>query len=175
MEQKSIDTLIAKDDIRDLALLYCRGCDRRDFDMIRGLYTTDAMEYHDETFTGPAQEYVDFLAKSLPYARYSGHHVCNHLISVDIERGEGEGEIYAVAWHIIPDRDGGWIEDLMCCRYIDRYRREADGRWRFAQRVVTYDMRTAQPYAPSRAVIDPTADPSYKTLSSRIFARMTHP
>jgi hypothetical protein len=61
MEQKSIDTLIAKDDIRDLALLYCRGCDRRDFDMIRGLYTTDAMEYHDETFTGPAQEYVDFL------------------------------------------------------------------------------------------------------------------
>jgi hypothetical protein len=175
IDQKALETLIAKDEIRDLVLLYSRGCDRKDFALVRTLYTSDATDSHDETFDGPAKDYVDFLARSLPHAPYSGHHICNHLISVDVDRGEAEGEVYAVAWHVIPDRKGGWIEDFMCCRYLDRYRKEEDGRWRFAKRVVTYDMRTAQAYTPRRDAADPLADPSYTTLSSRLFARGPRP
>lgn len=170
IDQKALETLIAKDEIRDLVLLYSRGCDRKDFDLVRSLYAKGSTDTHDETFDGPADDYVDFLARSLPHAPYSGHHICNHLISVDVERGEGEGEVYGAAWHVIPDRKGGWLEDFMCVRYVDRYIRE-DGRWRFAQRVVTYDMRTQAPHTPHRAAADPLADPSYATLSSRLFAR----
>jgi len=170
IDPKALETLIAKDEIRDLVLLYSRGCDRKDFALVRTLYTRDGTDCHDETFTGSADEYVKFLERSLPHAPYSGHHVCNHLISVDVGRGEGEGEVYAAAWHIIPDRQGGWTEDFMCVRYLDRYRRE-DGRWRFAKRVVTYDMRTARPHKPHRAATDPLADPSYAALSARLFAR----
>ena len=165
-----LEALLAKEEIRELVLLYSRGCDRKDFELVRTLYTADATDSHDETFDGPKDDYVDFLARSLPHAPYSGHHVCNHLISVDVERGEGEGEVYAVAYHIIPDGKGGWAEDFMCVRYVDRYRKEGH-QWRFAKRVVSYDMRTLRPYTPHREAPDPLTDASYTTLSSRLFAR----
>lgn len=139
----AIATLIAKEEIRELGLLYSRGVDRKDPDLLRELYTADATDTHGDTFDGTANDYVDFLEKSFPYLQYSGHHVCNHLISVDGDTGEGE--VYALAYHIFPDGKGAWIEDMMCVRYHDRYRKEADGRWRFAQRLVTYDMRRQTP------------------------------
>jgi ketosteroid isomerase-like protein len=161
--------LIAREEIRDLALLYARGVDRRDGALLRTLYTDDATDTHGDTFDGPAAEYVDFLERAFPYMRYSGHHICNHLIAV--EGDEGEGEVYALAFHVIPDGDGGWLEDFMCVRYLDRYRRGSDGRWRFAKRVVTYDMRSRRPHTlPDPAAAEAT-DPSYAELANRLFAR----
>lgn len=163
-------TLIAKDEIRDLVLLYSRGVDRKDGALLRSLYTADATDTHGDTFDGGAEDYVAFLERAFPYMRYSGHHVCNHLISVHGD--EANGEVYAVAYHAIPDGKGGWIEDFMCVRYIDKYRKEADGRWRFAKRVVTYDLRTRRPLDLSDgATPDAAADPSYGELTARIFAR----
>lgn len=163
-----LDELIAKDEIRELALLYSRGVDRKDGDLLRTLYTADATDTHGDTFDGPAEAYVDFLEGAFPYMRYSGHHICNHLISV--EGNTGEGEIYALAWHLIPDGNGGWQEDFMCVRYIDRYRKEEDGRWRFAKRVVTYDLRSRKPAHESNGEPLPH-EPSYLELGSRLFAR----
>lgn len=163
-------TLTAKDEIRDLVLLYSRGVDRKDGALLRTLYTADATDTHGDTFDGGAGAYVDFLERAFPYMRYSGHHVCNHLISVNGD--EGEGEVYALAYHAIPDGKGGWTEDFMAVRYIDRYRREADGRWRFAKRVVTYDLKIRRPLDLLEGVSPtPQADPSYGELSSRVFAR----
>lgn len=161
-------TLVAKEEIRELVLLYCRGVDRKDGALLRTLYTEDATDTHGDTFDGPAEEYVQFLERSFPYMRYSGHHVCNHLISVNGD--EGEGEVYALAYHVIPDRQGGWLEDFMCVRYIDRYRK-VDGRWRFAKRVVTYDHRTQIPLTNPRDGIPLEQDPSLTVLKSRLFAR----
>lgn len=164
----SLATLLAKEDIRELVLLYSRGVDRKDGELLRTLYTADATDTHGDTFDGPASDYVNFLEKSFPYMRYSGHHVCNHLISVD--GNEGEGEVYALAWHLIPDGKSGWLEDFMCVRYIDKYRKEGDGRWRFAKRVVTYDLRSRQAAHESNG--EPLADePTYTGLTSRLFAR----
>lgn len=168
-QQSALDVLIAKDAIRELAMLYSRGVDRKDGPLLRTLYTADATDTHGDSFDGGAEAYVDFLERSFPHMRYSGHNICNHLISVDGD--EGEGEVYAIAWHIIPDGKGGWIEDTMCCRYIDRYRREADGRWRFAKRVVSYDMRTQRPHVPHAEAIGALDDPSYATLALRLFQR----
>lgn len=168
-ETDTIAELIAKEAIRELAQLYSRGVDRKDGDLLRTLYTRDATDTHGDTFDGPADDYVDFLEGAFPYMRYSGHHICNHLISVDGD--EGDGEVYALAYHILPDGNDGWLEDFMCVRYIDRYRRESDGHWRFAKRVVTYDMRTRRPYNPPESGDQPDVDPSYAELASRLFAR----
>jgi len=105
----------------------------------------------------------------MPHMPYSGHHICNHLVSVDGD--EGEGEVYALAYHLIPDSKGGLIEDLQAVRYVDRYRKE-DGRWKFAQRTVEFDMRRSRPApdveCPARGLDE---EASYTTLVSRLFAR----
>ena len=167
IDRKALAELMAKEEIRELALLYSRGVDRKDPAVLRTLYTADATDTHGDTFDGPADKYVDFLEQAFPYMRYSGHHICNHLISVDGD--EGEGEVYALAYHVIPDGNDGWQEDLMCVRYLDDYRRESDGRWRFARRVVTYDMRNRRPISPPDAITDD--DPSYTDFIHPLFAR----
>lgn len=166
IDQNALNTLLAKDAIRELVALYSRGVDRKDPVLLRDLYTSDATDTHGDTFDGSAEDYVSFLESAFPYMRYSGHHVCNHLISVD--GNEGEGEVYAIAFHIIPDGNGGWIEDTMAVRYIDRYRKEDDGRWRFAQRIVSYDLRSQRAIA---APPDSNPDPSHTLLKSQLFGR----
>jgi ketosteroid isomerase-like protein len=166
-DQTTLATLVAKEEIRELAMLYSRGVDRKDAALLRTLYTEDATDTHGDTFDRNAEDYVQFLEKSFPYMAYSGHHICQHVVSVDGD--EGEGELYALAYHVIPDGKGAWLEDFMCVRYIDRYRKQ-DGRWRFAKRVVTYDMRTRRPIAaPDKAA--GLEDPTFSVLKSRLFAR----
>lgn len=165
----AIADLIAKEAIRELALQYSRGVDRRDAALLRDLYTDDATDTHGDTFDGTATAYVDFLEQAFPHLKYSGHHICNHLISVDGDRGEGE--VYALAYHVFPDGNGAWIKDFMCVRYLDRYRREQDGRWRFARRLVTYDYREQHPMPEWKAPPQHGDDPSFTLLESRLFAR----
>ncbi|QIG80763.1 nuclear transport factor 2 family protein [Stakelama tenebrarum] len=168
-DEAKVAELIAKEEIRELVCLYSRGVDRKDGALLRSLYTADGVDNHDVTYRGGAEGYVDFLEGAFPYMRYSGHHICNHLIAVDGDRAEGE--VYALAYHVIPDGKGGSAEDFMCVRYIDQYRRE-DGRWLFAQRDVKYDYRSVRPIAtPEGEVPKPEDDVSVTELAMRLFAR----
>jgi len=165
---QELHQLLAKEQIRELALLYSRGVDRKNPQLLRTLYTEGATDTHGHDFDGSAEGFVDFLENAFTFMRYSGHHVCNHLISVDGDRGEGE--VYALAYHILPDGEDGWIEDFLCVRYLDHYRRCEDGRWRFSKRLVTYDLHTQRPYTLTDSSEVPQ-DPSHGELASRLFAR----
>jgi len=168
-DEDALATLIAKDEIRELAMLYSRGVDRKDFDLLRTLYTEDGTDSHGPYFNGPASDYVEWLAAGLPNMRYSGHHICNHLISVDGD--EGNGEVYCIAFHILPDGNGGFVEDLMLVRYVDRYRKQ-DGRWRFAARTVAFDLNNQRAISlADEAMPNPLQDPSVTALTHRLFAR----
>jgi hypothetical protein len=168
IDQKALATLIAKDEIRELAMLYSRGVDRKDIELLRTLYAKDATDDHGKHYNGDAVGYLNFLERSFPHMPYSGHHICNHLVSVDGDRGEGE--VYALAYHLIPDGKGGTVEDFMAVRYVDRYQKE-NSRWLFASRVVSFDHHSVRPITTSQTPKSPTEDPSYTTLSSRLFAR----
>lgn len=169
IDQQALATLIAKEEIRQLVLLYSRGVDRKDIDLLRTLYAKDATDDHGQHFKGTAGDYMHFLERSFPHMRMSGHYVCNHLIAVNGD--EAEGEVYALAYHLIPDGKGGTAEDFAGVRYIDRYKKEG-GRWLFTKRVVEFDHRSHRPVAtPAGAVPAPTDDASYATLVSRLFAR----
>ena len=171
LDEKALQKVIDKDAIRDLVLCYSRAIDRKDVELLRDLYTEDATDTHGTTFDGPADAYCDFIAQSLPYMQYSGHHVCNHLISV--EGDLGNGEVYALAYHYIPDQKnpGSWVEDFMAVRYIDNYRRCADGKWRFSKRVVTYDLHTVRPFEGDGLLGQSAVDPSYEVCKQRLFQR----
>lgn len=168
----TLDTLIAKQAIRELALLYSRGVDRGDIALLRTLYTRDGWDAHGAHFNGPAGEFVDFLEKSLPHMRAGTHLVCNHLIAVDGDRAEGE--VYAIAWHLIPDgsnRQGGGEQHMIePVRYCDQYAIE-DGQWRFARRDVAFDMKMRLPADDHGPKPDPTADLSYQALTMALFGR----
>src|SRR5687767_13905907 len=118
VDANALQQLIDKDAIRDLVHLYSRAVDRKDIALLRDLYTADATDDHGDSFSGGGKEYCDFIEAAVPHMPYSGHHVCNHMISV--EGDEGNGEVYALAYHVIPDREqpGKLIEDFMCVRYI---------------------------------------------------------
>lgn len=169
LDTAALQRLIDKDAIRDLVLTYSRAIDRKDVALLRDLYTADATDDHGDSFSGPAADYCDFIAKALPFIPYSGHHVCNHLIAVDGD--EGWGEVYALALHLIPDRQspGAVIEDFMCVRYIDNYRRESDGKWRFAKRVVTYDVQIQRPFDGKFRDMLQSLDPSYEVCAHPAF------
>jgi hypothetical protein len=174
-DQQALATLIAKEEIRELALRYSRGIDRFDTRLIRSLYTKDGTDTHNSMikgkpdFTGTADEFAAFLDKALAPLRYTGHHVCNHLISVNGDKGEGE--VYALAYHIMSNEKGELVEDIRGVRYLDTYRKE-DGQWRFADRTVVCDWHTVRPIPvpPGDAPIRPQ-DPSYAVLEGRLFAR----
>lgn len=168
MSEQALATLLAKEEIRELAMLYSRGVDRKDIGLLRSLYAQGSTDSHGKFFDGSAEDYMVFLEKSMPYMRMSGHFICNHLVSVDGDRGEGE--VYALAYHLIPDGKGGTIEDLQAVRYVDRYKKQ-NGRWLFAARVVEFDMRSQRPVPTPEPANAPEQDASYTTLSSRLFAR----
>lgn len=167
----ALQQVLDKEAIRDLVLLYSRAIDRKDVALLRDLYTEDATDTHGDSFDGPADAYCEFIEQALPYMTYSGHHVCNHLIS--IKGDEGNGEVYAAAWHVIPDQEnpGQQVEDFMCVRYIDNYRRCDDGKWRFSRRVVTYDMATKRPFNGGGLMALGEKDPSYEVCTQRLFQR----
>lgn len=166
---KALQQLVDKDAIRDLVLCYSRAIDRNDVELLKDLYTEDATDTHGDSFDGSAEDYCKFIEAALPHMPYSGHHVCNHMISVNGD--EGNGEVYALAYHVIPNRDGGREEDFMAVRYIDNYRRCADGKWRFSKRVVTYDLQIRRPFTGGGLLGQGADDPSYKVCTQRFFQR----
>ncbi len=166
MGDNAIATLIAKDEIRELALLYARAIDRRDYDLVHSLYTADGTDTHGASYFPTIDAFVARLREALPGQRRAGFYVCNHLISV---RGDsGEGEVYGVSFQLRPDGEGGWAEHQMRSRHIDTYRKEG-GRWKFASRVLIFDHHSTRPAAaPHDAEIEAT-DPSYGLLESPLF------
>lgn len=163
--------IIDKEAIRELVLLYSRAIDRIDLELLRDLYTEDATDTHGDTYAGPIQGFLAFLEKALPSMRYTGHHACNHLISVDGDKAFGE--VYCIAAHCMPGRDNPdqLVEDIMFVRYFDAYRRCSDGKWRFADRVVTYDMRVMRPFNGAGTLDTLKPDPSYGVCADRLFQR----
>jgi hypothetical protein len=57
----TLQTLLDKQALHELALTYYRACDRRDFALVRALYHDDAIDDHGSMFSGTADEYVAWL------------------------------------------------------------------------------------------------------------------
>lgn len=169
IDTKALQELLDKEAIRDLVLCYSRAIDRKDIELLRDIYTQDATDTHGDTFDGSADDFCTLLEQSLPQLPYSGHHVCNHMIAVDGD--VGFGEVYALALHVVPAAEGGREEDLMAVRYLDNYRRCADGKWRFSKRVVTYDMQIRRPFTGGGTMGPGADDLSYRECLHPFFQR----
>lgn len=130
MSQALLDQLA----LRDLVMRYCRGCDRRDFALVRSLYHDDAVDDHGAMFRGGPDDFVAWLPTALAPWQATRHSISNSLILVDGDRAEGEH--YVEAWHRShPPEPRDYI---VHGRYLDRYERR-QGVWKFLHRSLVFD------------------------------------
>lgn len=120
--------------IRRLVMLYCRGCDRRDFALVRSLYHDDAIDEHGTMFVGGPDEFVAWLPQATAPWDLTRHEISNSVIAVSGDLAEGEH--YVRAWHRTPSPDRR--ELTVHGRYLDRYARR-DGAWKFLHRRLVFD------------------------------------
>jgi len=127
-------TLLDQMAIRDLVMRYCRGCDRRDFALVRALYHDDAIDDHGSMFKGNPDDFVAWLPQAMAPWELTIHSISNSLIVVDGDYAEGEH--HARAYHRThpPERK----EYIVYGRYLDKYARR-DGVWKFLHRSLVFD------------------------------------
>ena len=132
MSDARLEELLAKQEIEEVVLRYCRGIDRMDPDLVRSCYHPDATDEHG-SFSGGVEDYIAFAWKLLPRYDVTMHFVGNLLI--EVEEDVARSEAYCIAHH---RKVGGPPPSNLAtgCRYIDRFERR-DGVWRIAKRVVT--------------------------------------
>lgn len=174
----ALQALLDKQAIAELVFSYSRAVDRKDFALLRSLYSADGYDDHGGLYRGSAAGYVDWLEQAMQACDITTHSVHNHLIAL---RGAGhaEGEVYVTAYHRLADGSGGFNELVEGLRYLDQYV-QVEGRWLFARRTLLNDWCQVGPAywnledpalkgtPVGRADAD---DPSYGLLSQPLFAR----
>lgn len=120
--------------LTDLVMQYCRGCDRRDFALVRSLYHDDAIDDHGAFFCGNPDEFVAWMPEVTSRWALTRHSVSNSLFTINGD--EAEGEHYIEAWHRSHGPDTKQM--IVLGRCLDRYARR-DGVWKYTYRKLVID------------------------------------
>ena len=83
MSQELLDRVA----LHDLVMRYCRGCDRRDFALVRSLYHDDAVDDHGVMFKGGPDDFVAWLPSVTGQWSLTRHSLSNSLFVIDGDRG----------------------------------------------------------------------------------------
>lgn len=132
-------------EISDVVYRYCRGIDRRDFELVRSCYHPDATDDHGD-FVGNVDEFIAYVQRALPRYERTMHFIGNLLVEVDGDTARSEA--YAVAYHRIAADEVRPARDFVVnLRYVDDFERRA-GAWRIAARVCVFEFSRFDPVAP---------------------------
>ncbi|MEM7569257.1 MAG: nuclear transport factor 2 family protein [Pseudomonadota bacterium] len=136
------DTLLARENIKEVIYTYCFGVDREQWDRVRGCFTLDATHDHG-TFEGDTDTFIGFAADILKQMDGTMHTIGNVLITFDA--GSVKSEATFVAYHRLrggsegplpaPEHDKDWI---VAGRYCDDWTLD-DGRWKIKHRQAIHD------------------------------------
>jgi len=143
---------------------YCRGVDRRDYDLIRSTYHPDAFDDHG-TYKGDVDGFLAFVRDEV-HARFriTVHKLGQSLIEVDGDVARAES--YAICHHVMAEptpatatsdgaesapRTRDVADRVMGIRYLDRFERR-EGEWRIARRELRWEWARMDRLEP----LDPT-------------------
>ncbi len=139
----TIETLIAERDITRILMLYARGIDRLDMDLVRSCFHPDAVLRYGDATTPEA--FTANATNGLGAYRFTQHRVGNVIIDVDDGGDSAWCESYCLARHRIPGDDSkADVDFLWGGRYVDRFERR-DGEWRILERTVVHDYTRFDP------------------------------
>jgi len=164
--------------IRDALQGYCRGVDRRDFDLVRAAYHTDAVDDH-----GPYNGDVDGLIRWMS-RRHEGVAQSMHFLGNCVIEWRSPMlalvETYCVTYQRLKAGGASSASDVgltvggseqqtqVRCRYLDRFERR-DGTWKIARRVVAYDSLLLEE-SPGSAPFAPTMQLSTRGRDDPLYA-----
>lgn len=126
--------------------LFVHAADRRDYALIRSLYTDDAIDDHG-LFNGPVDGYVDWLREVQDAFQITTHVITNIIAAIDGEEAQSEARGTA---YLTMKADTAY-NMIVINRHFDRYRR-VGGRWLFAHRSLCIDW--VQVFPPSGESLD---------------------
>jgi hypothetical protein len=131
----TLDGLIDRVEIHDLAVRYCRAVDRREWAVLPTLYHADAHNIYGPGFSGSPADFVSWLRGQVTGLEATAHYLLN--TSYRFDGNYAEGELYFIAYHRTssPERR----ELFVAGRYLDRYERRHDGPWKIAKRTLVWD------------------------------------
>ena len=127
--ERRLTRLADHDDIRQVIYRYCRGIDRRQFDLVRDCYHEDGTDDHGN-YRGGIDGFIEFVTKELAVWELTTHFIGNLLIECDGDGDSARAESYAVATHRLAARVDRPAKDFVAgVRYVDDFeRRAASGR-----------------------------------------------
>ena len=126
----AVDQMRDRHEIHELVLRYCSAVDRADYPAVRAVYAHDGVDHH-TGFSGPADEFVDWLGERT--ARFDGtmHLIGNHL--VELFGDHAFAETYGTAAHWGSPHSDETLNFTSGFRYLDHLRRDPEG-WRIVER-----------------------------------------
>jgi len=162
MEAK-LTYLMDRQEIYDVVVRYCRGCDRLDKDMVMSAYHPDALDDHG-SFVGPPDAFWDWV-KNLhgKYQSATQHMIGNQYVEIDGETAHCETYLSYSAMNTT-----GAPFSAIGGRYIDRMEKRG-GKWAIAHRKYVVDW-----VAPSINTIEgsktPEGAPNFDCIAPHEFA-----
>ena len=134
--------LISKDEIRELVVRYGLGVDGKDPEVLRSIFTED-IRFHSVNgefdFQGRDFLVKFFMTEVAAADRNSLHVTHGHIIDLDTnDPDRASGLLFGHAELIL--RDPEQSSRIAALRYEDEYRR-VDGKWRFAERCLSFFYR----------------------------------
>lgn len=138
---QTIDAVIARQQIADLTMAYCRGIDRADAALLAHVFHPDAVLVTG-AFNGAGRDFPAAICALVESAfEQTFHSIANQWIEVDGESAIGETYVIAVSTSRGPQPQ---TDTLTGGRYVDRFERR-DGVWRIAERTFVLDWSRSEP------------------------------
>lgn len=159
-----IQALLDKKAIEETLLLFLRGCDRADPDLIERAYWPDGWEDHGGTFDGPALEWI-----SLVKARLAKGGLMNHLATNMIIELKGPTRATAEFYVLTATRqsvDGEMFDSRTLARCVDQMEKRG-GEWRILRRSLCWEWNEEHPITETWARGGITNDPSILRRGAR--------
>ena len=140
------EELWAREQIRDRLHLYCKGIDRRDYELVRSCFADD--HYHDHGgFKGTRDEFVAGAAGLLEKIPATHHSITNVHITFSECGTRASSEANFVAYHRIEaghtegfaiPMNGKATDWIVAGRYLDQMELR-DGTWLIIKRLGVHD------------------------------------
>jgi SnoaL-like domain len=133
--ESKLQTLLAKQEIHEALMRYCRGIDRGDESLVLSAFHPDARDNHVGVEELASERFPRSVALAKETMKWTSHNICNELIQVYGEVAHSES--YLIAYHRL-EHEGRDLDWILGARYVDRFERR-NGSWRIAHRTVVFD------------------------------------